>query len=90
MALMGGIGRERQRLATSPPDFDFFAHHPTPACPNKRISTRGVSPEQYAALKNASERFFAKEDFSYPQTTELMKTVFGSDCASPEALAWAK
>ncbi|KAJ7318426.1 hypothetical protein DFH08DRAFT_971492 [Mycena albidolilacea] len=45
----------------------------------------GVSPEQYAALKNASE-----EDFSYPHTTELMKTVFGSNCASPEALAWAK
>ncbi|KAJ7328098.1 hypothetical protein DFH08DRAFT_816260 [Mycena albidolilacea] len=68
----------------------FFAHRPTPTCPNKRISTMGVSPEQYAALKNASERFLAEEDFSYPHTTELMKTVFGSDCASPEALAWAK
>ncbi|KAJ7343004.1 hypothetical protein DFH08DRAFT_1011576 [Mycena albidolilacea] len=50
----------------------------------------GVSPEQYAALKNASERFLPEEDFSYPHTTELMKTVFGSNCASPEALAWAK
>jgi hypothetical protein len=50
----------------------------------------GVSPEQYAALKNASERFLAEEDFGYPHTMELMKTVFGSDCASPEALAWEK
>ncbi|KAJ7883033.1 hypothetical protein B0H14DRAFT_2565108 [Mycena olivaceomarginata] len=50
----------------------------------------GISPEQYAALKNASEHFLAEEDFSYPHTTELMKTVFGSNCASPEALAWAK
>ncbi|KAJ7308556.1 hypothetical protein DFH08DRAFT_975153 [Mycena albidolilacea] len=49
-----------------------------------------VSPEQYAALKNASEHFLAEEDFNYPHTAELMKTIFGSDCASPEALAWAK
>jgi hypothetical protein len=28
----------------------FFAQHPTPTCPNEWISTKGVSPKQYAVV----------------------------------------